>query len=101
MQPPINRSDVSDGTVPLEPDRAWDLPAGPRTGHAAALNVPCSTGPASYVLDVATTSCDALIAAEPWVDPFRAMEYGTAWTPDVVRRVHELDRPIEPPQSEP
>jgi hypothetical protein len=87
-------SDLEDGTVPLEPDRTWDLPAGPRTGHAASLNVPCSQGPAGFDFDAPVVSNDDLIAAEPAVSPDKQMELGTAWTPGVARAATTLDRPI-------
>jgi hypothetical protein len=98
---PTEPSDVSDGTVPLEPERAWDLPAGPRNGHAAALRVPCSEGPASMLLEPEETSLDDLIAAEPALEPMRFMEVGVTWTPEALAVVHALDRPIHPDDDDP
>ncbi len=102
MVPPItDPSDLSDGTVPLEPGRAWDLPAGPRNGHAAALCVPCSDGPASLRLAPSEASVDTLMASEPRVDPMRFMELGAGWTPRVTAAVHALDRSIHPNDADP
>jgi hypothetical protein len=89
-------SDLVDGSVPVEPERGWDLPAGPRNGRAAALRVPCSDGPASMLLEPSETSVDTLMETEPSLEPLKFMEAGADWTAEARAAVHELDRPIEP-----
>jgi hypothetical protein len=102
MKPPdTDPSDLVDGSVALEPERSWDLCPGPRNGHAAALRVPCSEGPASMRLEPSGTSVDTLMAAEPRVDPMRFMELGAGWTPRSRVAVHVLDRPIHPNEADP
>jgi hypothetical protein len=94
-------SEMSGGTVALEPGRAGDLSAGPRSGHAAALCVPCSDGPASMRPVPSEVSVDTLMAEEPRVDPMRFMEFGAGWTTAVRVAVHRLDRPIHPNEADP
>lgn len=89
----MSRSEV----VPLEPDREWDLSQGPHVGHGAALRVPISEGPASYVLDRGETSDRALIEAEPSVDPARWMECGTEWSAEAIACARSVDVPIHKP----
>jgi hypothetical protein len=61
-------------TVPVSPDHAYDLPPDQHVGHAAALHVPCSQGPADYELRRPAVSDRALIEEEPRVEPGRLME---------------------------
>ena len=86
----------ADPAEPLMTDREYDLPAGPHVGHAAALCVPCSEGPASMVLARDDVSPLDLMASEP-LDPSRLMEAGTEFDVETVRKLSALDRPIEPP----
>lgn len=84
-------------SAPLCPDREYDLPAGERSGGGAALRVPVvksSSGP--MVLDRTSTSETELIEREPSLEPLRVMEAGADWTPEAERRIHELDRPVDP-----
>lgn len=90
-------SDVADGSVALEPGRAWDLPAGARAGHGESLAVPVSEGPASFDFEPANVPPHVLMRQEPDVEPMRLMELGTRWTDDVRRRAGALDTPIVPP----
>jgi hypothetical protein len=81
-------------SVPLSPNRTWDLPAGPRLGRASALRVPCSEGPASYELTPVETPPDALVREEPSWDPARMSELGTDWSATVCEAAHALERPV-------
>ncbi len=93
---PHDPSDLSDGSVALEPMRAWDLPAGPHLGSAAAQRVPCSAGAASFELRPPERTPDEMIRAETAIEPVRAMECGTDWTDAVRQLVHASDVPMAP-----
>jgi len=95
----VGPTDTGDQAVPLDYNRVYDKPGGPHVGPGAALNVPVSRGPASFVLDRGETSESALVGAEPELDSLRFMEAGTEWTPEAERRVHELDRLVELPRE--
>ncbi len=90
-------SDLHDGSVALEPERAYDLPAAPHMGHGASLRVPVSEGPSSFVLDQPELMPHRLMAEEPPCEPARQMELGTDWTDRVTEAAHHCDRPIHPP----
>lgn len=85
----------TDATVPLEPDRGYDKPAGPHTGRGCALRVPVSSGPSHYELDRGERSYDALCAEEPDTDPLAVLALGSD-TPELASWYRRLDRPIAP-----
>jgi hypothetical protein len=80
--------------TPLEPDHEYDLPGGPHLGHAAALNVPCSDGPATFDALDRESDEQELIAREPAVEPGRQMEAGTDFDEETERRLQPLFTPI-------
>lgn len=71
-------------TVPVFPDHGWDMPPAPHQGHAAALNVPCSTGAPDYVFERGIDSDRDLIEAECPIEPGRQMEAGTDYGPETL-----------------
>jgi hypothetical protein len=85
----------SDSALPLEPDRQYDLPGGPHLGRAAALNVPCSEGPATFLLERPEVSNTGLIEAEPRIEPARLMEAGTEYDRETIERLRPLYTPID------
>jgi len=80
--------------VPVIEDHEYDFPPTLHEGHAAALRVPCSEGPATYVFDRGLTSERALIEAESPIEPARQMEAGTEYDEETVRRLAPLFTPI-------
>jgi hypothetical protein len=97
LQAASSRGPDVEGSVPLSPNRTWDLPAGPRLGRASALRVPCSDGPATYDLAPVEIPPDDLVREEPACDPDRMSELGTDWTAAVREAAHALDRPVRAP----
>ncbi len=91
---PFDVSDEVDGSVSLEPDRAYDLPAGEHNGRAASLRVPCSSGPATLLLEDIRESHEDLMDAESPIEPGRQMESGTDWGQPTWRRLAALRPPL-------
>lgn len=89
----------NEATVPLQPGREYDQPAGPHTSGAAALRVPCSEADRSIDFDRGDESNTALIEAEPRLQPDKLMEAGDEEDPETYVRLRELDRPLRVPSA--
>ena len=83
-------------TVPLMYGHEYDLPGDAHLGHAAALHVPCSEGPAEFVLDRTEVSDRALIEAECPIEPGRQMEAGTVSDLSALHLLAPLFTPLRP-----
>lgn len=81
-------------TVPLIADHEYDLPPDPHVGHAAALNVPCSEGPAGYVLDQPLLSDRVLIEICSFIEAGRQMEGGVDDDLETRARLARLFAPL-------